>query len=167
MAAVVLLIAGCSGGAKRTDEDTGAKRTDEDRVRQTFIAFQNALKARDADNVWALLDSDSQAEAKRACEAVQARYVEADAKRKKELEESTGLSAAELTGPPSGVLFVKTKLFYEKYDEVPGSQILDVPLISGDTATVRYREADGDEEELSLTHQQGEWKVSIKMPSVR
>src|SRR5262249_7517899 len=126
-AAVVLLIAGCSAGAKRTEED---------RVRETFTAFQDALKARAADKVWALLDANSQAEAKRACETVQADYRKADAKRKTELEKSTGLSAAELTGPPSGVLFLKTRLFYEKYDEVPGSQVLDVPPITGDTATV-------------------------------
>jgi hypothetical protein len=166
-ALLVLLIAGCSAGVKRSDEDAGAKRTEEDRVRQTFTAFQDALKARDADKVWTLLDTDSQAGARRACEAVQAAYAQAGAERRKELEESTGLSGDELTGPPFGVLFLKTKLFYEKYDEVPGSRILDVPPVNGETATVRYREADGDDEELSLTRQQGEWKVSVMMPSVR
>src|SRR5579859_5898735 len=41
----------------------------EDQVRQAFGLLQKAVKARDADRIWELIDNDSQADAERAARA--------------------------------------------------------------------------------------------------
>jgi hypothetical protein len=137
---------------------------EEDPVRQTFAALQAALKARDADKVYALLDRESKADAERAAKAVQAAYAKALDKEKSEQEKGLGLSGTELaalTGPG----FLKSKRFHGKYEELPDSKI-DKVTLQGDKAVVNYTEADGDKEKLSFVRQEGQWKVTLPMPRV-
>jgi hypothetical protein len=147
---------GCS---KTTDNSSSSE---EGRVRETFTALQAALKDRDVDKLWKLLDSESQADAQRAAKVAQAAYARADANEKSEQEKTLGLPGdqlAELTAAG----FLKTKRFHGKYDELSESKI-DKVTVQGDKATVAYTEPDGDKEKVSLVRQDGQWKASLPMP---
>jgi hypothetical protein len=150
------LTLGCSG-ARQTPESKG-----EDQVRATFSALQAALKARDVDKLWMLLDAESQADAERAAQAIKAAYEKAGPDEKAQQEKALGLTGAELSSL-SGRGFLKTNRFQGKYDEVPDSK-LDKVTIQGDNATVAYTEADGDKEKVTLVRQEGRWKVTLPMP---
>jgi hypothetical protein len=150
-----VLASGCS---KTTQNAPGT----EDPVRESFTALQDALRARDADKLWKLLDSESRAEAERVAKAVQAAYARADPAQKSEQEKSLGLPGAELAALTAAG-FLKTKRFHGKYEELSESKI-DKVTIQGDKATVAYTEPDGDKEKLSLVQQEGQWKVSLPMP---
>jgi hypothetical protein len=151
------LAAGCTKPAA-----SNAPKGEDEPVRQTFAALQAALKAKDADKLWALLDSESQADAERAAKAVQEAYTKAPPEAKTEQEKALGLPGAERSGL-TGKGFLKTKRFLGKYDEVSESKI-DKVTVQGDSATVNYTEPDGDKEKLSLVRQSGQWKVSLPMP---
>jgi hypothetical protein len=152
----VVFAVGCS---KTTDL---APVSQEGPVRETFAALQTALRARDADKLWKLLDSESQADAERAAQAVQAAYAKADAKEKSEQDNALGLPSAELAAL-TAVGFLKTKRFHGKYEELSQGKI-DKVALQRDGATVAYTEPDGDKEKLSLVRQDGQWKVSLPMP---
>jgi hypothetical protein len=155
--AVAVIAAGCAkptGQASSTDEVKS--------VSETFAAFQEALKERDVDKIWALLDSDSQADAERAAKAIQDAYAKAGAEQKAKQEKGLGLEGGELAAL-TGKGFLKTKRFHGKYDEVPGSKI-DKVTVKGDSASVDYTEADGDKETLKLVRQQGKWKLRVQIP---
>jgi len=156
--APIVLALGCSNPAAPTPLQPG----DEEQVRQTFAAFQAGLKARDAQKVWAVIDSDSQADAERAAEAVRTAYGKADAAGKAEQEKALGLGGAELASL-NGQGFLKTRRFHGKYDEVPDSKVESV-AIQGDKATVNYVEADGDKEKFTLVREGGKWKLTVPMP---
>ena len=147
---------GCS---KTTDIAAGSV---EGPVRESFAALQAALRARDEDKLWKVLDSDSRDEAERAAKAVQAAYAKADPAEKAEQEKALGLPGAELAGL-TGAGFLKSKRFHGKYEELSESKI-DMVTLQGDKATVAYTEPDGDKEKLSLIRQDGQWKVSLPMP---
>lgn len=149
-----------AGGCAKPTDHSSAK--EEGAVRQTVAAFQTALKERDADKLWQLLDTESRADAERAAKAIQAAYAKATAEDKAEQEKALGLPGAELSGLP-GKDFLKTKRFHGKYDELPDSKIEKV-TVQGDQATVAYVEPDGDKEKLTLVRQEGQWKLSVPMP---
>jgi hypothetical protein len=150
------LVVGCSGGPQT------AQGKGEDQVRESFTALQAALKAKDADKIWALLDAESQADAERAAQGIKAAYEKASADEKAQQEKALGLTGPELSSL-SGRAFLKTKRFYGKYDELPESK-LDKVTVQGDSATVNYVEPDGDKEKLTLVRQEGHWKVTLPMP---
>jgi hypothetical protein len=153
--ALAAFLAGCSATPT-------APNKDEEQVRQAFVAFQEALKARDAEKLWALLDSDSQADAERAAKKVRDEYAKAAPEKRAEQEKALGLPGKELESL-KGQGFLKTKRFHGKYDEIPGSKI-DKIVVQGEKATVNYTEPDGDAEKLALVRQGGGWKVSVAMP---
>jgi hypothetical protein len=135
---------------------------EEEAVRKAFADFQAALKARDPEKIWGLLDDDSRAEADRAAKDIHDAYAKADAAGKAETEKALGLSAAELAAL-DGKGFLKTSRFHGKYHEVPDSKVEKV-VVQGDKATLTYVEEDGDKEKLSFVKQAGQWKVSVPMP---
>jgi hypothetical protein len=157
---LLLVSAGCTNTVT-----SRSAANDEGPVRETFAAFQAALTARDAEQLWALLDSDSRADAERAAKTIQAMYAKASAEDKADQEKALGLPGAELAGL-TGQGFLKTKRFHGKYDEVSDSKI-DKITVQGDSATVAYTEADGDREKLTLVRQAGQWKVSAPMPKAK
>jgi len=55
-------VAGCNPSAPPPSKD-------DEELKEAFVSFQKALKAKDADKLWALLDEDSQAEGDRADDA--------------------------------------------------------------------------------------------------
>jgi hypothetical protein len=151
-----------AGGCAKPSVSAPAPKGEEEPARQAFVALQTALKAKDADKLWALLDTDSQADAERAAKAVQEAYTKAPADAKAEQEKALGLTGPELAGI-NGKTFLKTKRFLGKYDEVADSKIEKV-TVQGDTATVNYVESDGDKVKLNLVRQGGQWKASLPMP---
>jgi hypothetical protein len=157
---MILLAAAFAAGCPNPTERPGGN--EEGAVREAVSAFQAALKARDADRLWQLLDAESRADAERAAQAVRDAYAKAGPDQKAEQEKALGLPGAELaalTGPG----FLKTKRFHGKYDELPDSKI-DRVTAQADSATVTYTEPDGDKEKLTLVRQGGQWKVSVPMP---
>ncbi|HLJ95637.1 MAG TPA: hypothetical protein VKU02_20845 [Gemmataceae bacterium] len=154
-----LVICGALGCAKPTNVSPDGSEAP---VRETFTAVQTALKARDADQLWKLLDHESQADAERAAKAVQGNYAKADAQEKSAQAKALGLPAEQLAGL-DGMGFLKTKRFHGKYDELSESKI-DKVTVQGDKATVAYTEPDGDKEKINLVRQDGQWKISLPMP---
>ena len=132
----------------------------EDDVRQAFGSLQKAIKARDPEMIWAMIDGDSQSDANRAAKAVQSAFTKAGDKA--ELAKKYGLTAKELADM-NGKLFIKSNRFHGKYYEVPGSK-LDTVKVKGDTAKLTYIEEDGDKEKFSLVRQKGQWKFVVPMP---
>jgi hypothetical protein len=156
LAGSLALIAGCSS----TDKPAGG--TGEDEVKKAFASLQEALKAKDADKIWALLDDDGRADAERQATAVRDAYAKADKAGREEMEKSLGLGGKELADL-KGVGYLKTKRFLGKHDEIVGSK-LDKVTVSGDKATVNYTEEDGDKEKLSYSKAKDGWKVSLAIP---
>jgi hypothetical protein len=147
---------GCSKTTERPPAD------EEGAVRERFSELQTALRSRDAEKLWMLLDSRSQADAERAAKAIQTAYTQANPEEKAEQEKDLGLTKAELTGL-TGKGFLKTKRFQKKYHEVPDGKI-DKVVIQGDSATIYFLEPDGDKEKAILVRQDGLWKVWLTMP---
>jgi hypothetical protein len=132
----------------------------EDEIRQAFVGLQKAIKARDSDKIWELIDSDSQTDAERAAKAVKAAY--AKLKGKDDFEKKYGLSAKELAGM-NGKLFIKSNRFHGKYYEVPDSKLESIK-VKGDTGRLNYIEEDGDKQKFALVRQKGQWRFSVPMP---
>ena len=134
----------------------------EDDVRAAFGQLQKAIKARDPDQIWGLIDDDTQSDANRAAKAVSAAFAKADDKAKGDFAKKYGLSAKELADM-NGKLFLKSNRFQGKYYEIPGSKI-DSVKVKGDSAKLTYIEDDGDKEKLTLVKQKGAWKFVLPMP---
>jgi hypothetical protein len=156
---LLLCVLGCSGPT----EPAAAKGEDE--VRQTFVGFQEALKAKNAEKIWSLLDDDSQADAEREAKSIRDAYDKAAPGERAELEKALGLTGTELAGL-KGVGFLKTRRFLGKYDEVPESKIEKIE-VKGDKGVVHYLEPDGDKEKFDLVRQTGKWKLNVRMPKGR
>jgi hypothetical protein len=152
-AALVGLLAGCAG------PDKAAPGEDEEQVREAFTAFQEALKAKDGDKLWSLLDEDGQADVERAAKAAREAYAKADAGERAKQEKELGLTGEELAAL-KGPGFLKSKRFHGKYDEIPESKV-DKVTVQGDKATVNYTEPDGDKEKHPLVRQGGQWKLTL------
>jgi hypothetical protein len=60
-------------------------------------------------------------------------------------------------------LYLKTKRFLGRYDEVLDSKI-DKVAVEGDQATLTYVEADGDRIQQPLVRQGGKWRLTVKVP---
>jgi hypothetical protein len=155
-ALLVGFLAGCTNPAR----DTQGKGDEE--VRQAFQGLQKALNARDADKVWSLLDEDSQADARRAAQAVRDAYGRGDKAGREEMQKALGLPAKELAAL-EGNGFLKTRRFLGKYDELGESKI-DKIDVKGDKAVVNFTEPDGDKEKLAFVREKGGWKASLPIP---
>jgi hypothetical protein len=154
--AVILAACGCSKPAPP------AAGSEEEAVQKVFASFQEAMKAHDGEKLWGLLDSESQADAERAAQAVKDTYSKAGPAEKGETEKALGLSAAELAALDAKG-FLKSKRFLGKYYEIPDSKF-EKATVQGETAIAHYIEDDGDHVKLNMVKQGGTWKVSIPMP---
>jgi hypothetical protein len=155
----IAIALGCS--SKPSDHSVPGE---EDAVREKFAELRSAIKSRDAEKLWALLDARSRADAERAAKNIQTAHNQAEAAEKAKQEEELGLSGTELAGLDAKG-FLKTKRFQKRYDEVPDSKI-DRVVVQGDSATVHYLEADGEEEKAIFVRQDGRWKAWLTMPKV-
>jgi hypothetical protein len=152
----------CFAGCKSNEAAQTSGGNEEKQVRETFDSFQKALKSKDADKIWALIDKDSQADAEREAKGVREAFAKLDDTAKKAQEKELGLTGAELAAL-KGPGFLKTRRFLGKYDEVPGSKT-DKIEVKGDKAVVNYVETDGDKEKFSLVREEGKWKLTVPMP---
>jgi hypothetical protein len=153
---VVLALAAASFLARAIAGD------EDDKVKEAWTAFQEAIKARQGDKIWDLLDLASRASVEKFAKSYKSKYKKADEGGKKDLEKSLELTAKELAAL-TPQLFLKSKRYYGKYEEVPGSK-LDRISVDGDKATVFYIEEDGDKQKLSLLRENAKWKVSAPPP---
>jgi hypothetical protein len=150
---------GCS--SKPSDR---AANDEESIVREQFAELQSAIKSRDTEKLWALLDARSRADAERAAKNIQTTYNQAGAEEKSKQEEALGLSGTELSKlDGKGVL--KTKRFQKRYHEVPEGKIGKVD-VQGDSATVHYLDDEGEKEKAIFVRQDGQWKAWLTMPKV-
>jgi hypothetical protein len=156
VAAIVVALAVVSSRAA----DPPAK--DEAKVRDTFAAFQKALKEKDDAKIWKLLSKNSQAAAERTARVIAEKYATAGSEDKAGLLTSLGLKAAQME-VLNGQVFLKSKRFLGKYLGVPGSKI-DKVAFDDDDAWVHYIEADGDKQKLRLTRFKDQWRVMALMP---
>jgi hypothetical protein len=159
--ALPIILMGLALGCQNNPQ-TAPSNKGEDQAREAFTDFQVALKARDADKLWALLDTQSQEDAERVAKVIKEAYTKSGAEEKAHQEEALGLTDTELSSL-SGRGFLKTKRFQGKYEELRDSKI-DKITVQGDTATVMYIEPDGDRERLTLVRQDGRWKLTVPMP---
>ncbi|MFO0802829.1 MAG: hypothetical protein U0791_06865 [Gemmataceae bacterium] len=141
-----------------------AASPDEDAVRKAFASLQDAIKSKNAEQLWGLLDDETRAEADRAAKETRGVYTKADAAGKAEQEKSFGLTASEMAGL-DGKAFLRSNRFHGKYHEVPASKVEKI-VVQGDKATVTYVEDDDDHdrEKLNFVKQGGQWKASLPMP---
>jgi hypothetical protein len=156
-----VLVAGCSGSSV---PPTGPRSEDVARVEDAFRALQAAIKERDGNKIWTLLDQESRVAAEDRARSLRENFAKireepAGAEMARSLE-LTPEELAKLTGPG----FLKSKLFFEKYSELPTSTIAKPTAIEGDQATVFYQEADGDNESIRFIRHEGQWRVSAPMP---
>jgi hypothetical protein len=130
---------------------------EEDKVKEVFKGFQDAVKAKDADKLWELLDASSRNAAEKTAKTYKDAYGKAQAGKKKELEKNLGLSADELANL-TGKTYLKSNKYYGKYHEVPGSKV-DSVAVEDKKATVLYTEEDGDKVKLEFANEDGKWKA--------
>jgi len=140
---------------------TPAGAADEDQVKEAFKAFQQAVKAKDGDKLWEILDTSSREAAEKRAKKFKDGYTKATADKKKEVEKKLGLSADELTNL-SGKTYLKSTDYYGKYYEVPGGTIEKI-AVEDKKATVFIKEEDGDKEKYEMVNQDGKWKM-IALP---
>jgi hypothetical protein len=156
----ITVVSGCS-----SSQPVGRPVVDEEgAVREKFAEVQSALKSRDAEKLWSLLDARSRADAERIAKDIRTAHNQAGAEEKAKQEEALGLSGTELA-ELDGKGFLKTKRFHRKYHEVPESEI-DKVVVQGESATVFFLEPDGDKEKGLLVRQDGQWKVWLIMPRI-
>jgi hypothetical protein len=154
---VLLLLAAAGCGPSPSQKGTAAG--EEAQVKEAFAAYQQAIESKDADKLWELLDPDARAAADRAAKRLKDDYAKADADAKAKQAKDLGLSGDELANL-TGKLYLKTPRFLGKpQNEVPTSKY-DSATIQGDKATVKYKEADGDDMTLTFVRAGGHWKVS-------
>src|SRR5207302_6131091 len=115
------LVLGCSGPPAPTPKAAPASN-EEARVRECFEELQAALKAGDADKLWALLDPKSQADAEVAAKLAHTAYAAASPEEQAKMQKDLGLSGPELLAL-SGKTYLKTERFRGKFHEVPESKI--------------------------------------------
>jgi hypothetical protein len=163
---LVSLLLGCSSSPTSTGPTgnaPGPKDQAEEQVRTAFAALQKAIRERSADQIWALLDEDSRADADRMADEWND-LAKADAPG---IAKKLGLEARDLVklDKLKGRIYLKSKHFCGKYDELADSKTkVDKVTVKGSEATVNYTEPDNDKETLTLIYVNGQWRVRLRMP---
>src|SRR5262249_20703671 len=75
----------CLAGCPKKEDDRLPGKGEVAAAKAAFVALQEALKAKDADRVWELLDDDSQADAERQARAIREAYQKAKPDRQAEM----------------------------------------------------------------------------------
>jgi hypothetical protein len=137
----------------------------EAKVRAKFKDMQAAVKSRDPEKIWALLNDKSKTTAEKFVKDVQAAHAKAGAKDKTEMEDALGLKGEEIA-KLTAMGYLKTKRFQKKYEEMPDSKVEKV-VVQGDNATVHFLEPDGDKEKLIFVRQDGQWNAWLGIPKIK
>jgi hypothetical protein len=134
-------------------------------VRKKFAELEAAVKAKDADKLWALLSSKTRARAEKEAKDVRAAYAKAGPKDKARQEKELGLPGKELA-KLTGKGLLKAAPCLRKYGELVGSTVTKV-VVEKDSARVEYTEPDGDKEKLIFLREGGEWKAWLTLPKLK
>jgi hypothetical protein len=89
-------------------------------------------------------------------------YEKASSGEKAKQAEAVGLAGEEVAGL-TGPVFLRTRGFRGKYDELAGGKITKVTA-QGDTATVYWDDAEGDHEKTLFLREGGRWKAWLAVP---
>ena len=116
-----------------------AQAKGEDEVKEAFGKLQTAVKKKEADKIWELLDTATQADADRTAKIVQAAYKKATDKVKAKHEETLGLKSDDFASL-NGQGLLKTKPFLAKYDEIPASKITGIKSFCGSNGRLLYND---------------------------
>jgi hypothetical protein len=161
---VLTALAGCSSSSS-TGGAAAAGGEDEKAVRAAWASLQEAIKAKDADKIWGLMDAKSQENFDKAAKTFQEIHGKTEGKDRERFTDEWGIepdAVAKLTGKA----MIKTAKFHKKYHEIPDSKI-DKVTVAKDEAKINYTEPDTDKEELSLRRKDGAWKVVLDLPKVQ
>jgi hypothetical protein len=158
---LVLLLVSFAPGCTREPARPAAAPA-ESEVREKFAQVQAAVKAGDADRIWALMSSKSRADAEKEAKAMRTAYQKGTAGEKAALEKDEGLGAEELA-KLTGLGFLKTERFRHKHHDLPGGTITRVST-AADTATVYFVDEDNEDEKLHFVREEGQWKAWLAMP---
>jgi hypothetical protein len=158
--AMILVALGCAGSTA-TNPAPAAASPDE-QVKAAFATLQQALKERDADKIWDLLDKYSQQDADTFAAEWKKKLTGADPE---EIKKKMGIGPDELA-KLTGKTFLKTDAFYGKEirDIASVKEVLDVK-----EGTVFYAdEASKDQREhVKFVKQDGKWKAKLPMEQPR
>jgi len=155
---LVLAVLGCSNTAP-----SAAAASEQEQVKAAFVTLQKALKDRNVDQVWDLLDKVSQADAEKQAKAWKDHLGKAEAdKVKKDL----GITLDELA-KLNGKSYLRTEAFFEKEIEelVQTKEIQEVKIDPSrkDEATVYYLDPKGERDHVKFFRQGGKWLARLKM----
>jgi hypothetical protein len=160
---LLAVVGGCSNPRATSPKATEAPPAGQEAaVRERFAELQAALKSGDADKLWLLLADRSRTDAERVATSIQRAYAEAGPEAKTEQEKVLGLKGAELAGlTGKGVL--RNRRFQKRYHEVVESKVEQVE-VQGDSATLYFRDPEGETEKVIFLRQQGQWKAWLTIP---
>ncbi len=159
-----LLLAGCTQPASRPATPTGSAAE----VAQAFTAFKTAMKERNGDKLYELLDSDGRHDADREAKLIKEKFSKADDKENAALAKRLGLAAEKLQNL-TGKGFLASDLFYN-YDEHNELEEVKQPenvAVSGNSAKVEFKDPDDQSKmlNLALVREDGQWRFTkVKMP---
>jgi hypothetical protein len=156
------LVAGCPGTSPTDPAKKDVPTKDEGEIRKLFADFQAAVKERDGDQLWDLFADESQQDADRKAKTIKEDFAKADAEAKKAMAKKLDVPEADL-GELTGKKYLKSQQFFGKYHEVPESSFQKA-AITGDKATIHYKEEDGDAVKQPAVRENGKWKLVVEMP---
>jgi len=159
--AMILVALGCSG---TSSTPAPAAASPEDQVKAAFVTLQQAVKDQKTDEIWELLDKNTQTRANEVAADWKKKLASADAEEVKKL---MGLSPEEL-GKLTGKDFLKTKAFTddkEIKEMARASNDIQVKIDSKDRATVSYpdEEKADNRDHVKFVRQEGKWKALLDM----
>jgi hypothetical protein len=135
---------------------------EDEAVWKVVQALQRAVKEKDYDAVWSLLDEDTRKKAEEVAKKVKEQYVSGDAGVRSELSERHGFTTGSEFERLDGRGYVHSKVFWYEIEDLPDSTFKTPAEIDGTEATVRYTEkGETKEEQLTLIKEEGKWKVEV------
>ena len=159
---LLVFVAGCPQQPTASAPKTGAADAE---IRRVFADFQSAVKDRDGTRLWDVLADESREDAERKAKAIREDFNKnTDGQRREEMAKNLDLPLGELKDL-DGKGYLKTKQFYGKWHEAPGSKV-DTVNVTGDRAELVYVEDDEDHDrvKMKLERQHGKWKLLVEMP---
>jgi hypothetical protein len=131
-------------------------------IEQAWNRLKVAIKTKSGDQVWDLVDKDTQADADRQAKATKEAFAKLADKDKGGYEKKLALSAKELADM-TGKLYLQSGPFHAKHHEIADSKI-EKTTVTGETATLIFVEPDNDKVTVRLTREGGKWKFQLDVP---
>jgi len=162
LTAMLLIAVGCS--SSNSTSPAPAAASPEKQVEAAFATLQQAIKDQKTDEIWDLLDKNTQTRANEVAAEWKKKLASADPEEVKKL---MGVSPEEL-GKLTGQGFLKTKAFTddkEIKEMARASNDIQVKIDSKDRATVSYPEEEKPEnrDHVKFVRQEGKWKALLDM----